>query len=143
MSTELSVDFEMEWQDDSLMNTLLGSIPKIRHLNGDNEIAEELKELEEIYKTYDVYETNKDQFIDEIDKKIGAIKGKKPYWQGLNIWDLRECLNQQKVCVISGEGGIGKTYFIKKFEDELENKKIDHLCIYGKFEKDLSRIDFK
>ena len=47
----------------------------------------------------------------------------------------------QSFCLISGEGGIGKSYFIKNFEEQLDRKKIEHLCIYGKFEKDTSRID--
>ena len=43
--------------------------------------------------------------------------------------------------MISGEGGIGKSYFIKCFEEQLEQKNIEHLCIYGKFEKDTNNID--
>ena len=44
-------------------------------------------------------------------------------------------------CLISGEGGIGKSYFIKCFEEQLEQKNIEHLCIYGKFEKNTNNID--
>lgn len=43
--------------------------------------------------------------------------------------------------MISGEGGIGKSFFIKCFEEKLEKNCIEHLCLYGKFEKDTSRID--
>lgn len=44
-------------------------------------------------------------------------------------------------CLISGEGGIGKSYFIKCFEEQLEQNNIEHLCIYGKFEKNINNIN--
>lgn len=43
--------------------------------------------------------------------------------------------------MISGEGGIGKSYFIKCLEEEFERNDIPHLCIYGKFEKNLQNVD--
>ena len=43
--------------------------------------------------------------------------------------------------MISGEGGIGKSYFIKCLEEEFERNGIPHLCIYGKFEKNLQNVD--
>ena len=48
-----------------------------------------------------------------------------------------------KFCLVSGEGGIGKSYFVKSLEEELTEKQIKHLCVYGKFTKDASIIDFE
>lgn len=51
-------------------------------------------------------------------------------------------MRRHKACVMSGEGGIGKSYFLKCLEETLEKEGTKHLCVYGKFEKEINRIDF-
>ena len=41
--------------------------------------------------------------------------------------------------LMDGEGGIGKSYFLFKFEEQLENLSIGHLCIYCKYTKSIER----
>ncbi len=40
--------------------------------------------------------------------------------------------------LISGEGGIGKTFFLYKLEKKLEEGNINHLCLYGKYLSNIS-----
>lgn len=56
-------------------------------------------------------------------------------------YEIESYMKLHKFCLISGEGGIGKSYFIKCFEEQLEQRNIAHLCVYGKFEKDTNNID--
>lgn len=61
----------------------------------------------------------------------------------MNLYEIEECVHLHEFCLISGEGGIGKSYFIKCFEERLETKNIPHLCLYGKFEKDIYNLDIE
>ena len=54
---------------------------------------------------------------------------------------MEESIRQQECCLISGEGGIGKSYFIMCLEEEFERRNISHLCLYGKFEKNINNIE--
>ena len=65
----------------------------------------------------------------------------KDSWCGLSLYEIETYVKLHSFCLISGEGGIGKSYFIKCFEEQLEQKNIEHLCIYGKFEKNTNNID--
>ena len=44
-------------------------------------------------------------------------------------------------CLISGEGGIGKSYFTMCLEDKLTQQNIPHLCLYGKFLKSFAGVN--
>ena len=78
----------------------------------------------------------------EIKKIVTEIREIEPYWSGVNVPYVADTINLHKSCLISGEGGIGKSYFIMCLEDELEKKGVKHLCMYGKFCEDVSDIDF-
>ena len=91
--------------------------------------------------SYNVFFSDKKDFISKISNQIENIRMKKSSWYGLNLYEIEECIRQHKFCLISGEGGIGKSFFIKSFEEQLDNKNIPHLCIYGKFEKNIDNID--
>lgn len=132
-----------EWEDSKLIDYLVGDLPKIRDCyDRDKKIEAELKELQNIYSSYDCFKTNKEKFIQEIKEIITQINTKVNNWYGLDINNVEYYIQLQQSCLLFGEGGIGKSYFIFKLEEALSNKKLKHLCIYGKYQKDLSTIDF-
>lgn len=55
---------------------------------------------------------------------------------------VEETIRLHTGCLISGEGGIGKSYFIKCLEEEFKTIGKKHLCLYGKFCLTISEIDF-
>ena len=134
-------DYIMEWENPEFMDYLLGSLPQIRGMKDDESITDELSELNNMLVSYDSFESDKQSFLAEVDNIITKITEKKSSWYGLNRYEIEKYLKIHGFCLISGEGGIGKSYFIKCFEENLEKKNIEHLCLYGKFEKDTSRIN--
>ena len=136
-----SNSYTMEWENPEFMDCLLGGLPGIRKFQDDKNIICELVELEKTMSTYDAFLSNKESFLKKIENIITLIQKKNDSWYGLNIYELGKYLKIHRFCLISGEGGIGKSYFIKCLEEQLEKKNIEHLCIYGKFEKDIVRID--
>lgn len=135
--------YTMEWENPEFMDCLMGYIPKIRSSRADKNITGELKKLEKILSTYDSFLSDKASFLNEVKNIIELIQKKKDSWYGLDIYEIERYLKIHDFCLIAGEGGIGKSYFIKCFEEKLAQKHIEHLCIYGKFEKDTSRIDIR
>ncbi len=134
-------DFVMQWENPRMMDILMGGLPQVRRFSKDEDIADEIKQLDNMISSYDAFVTDKEVFITEISACIDAIHNKKRSWHGLSLYEVEECVRQHKFCLISGEGGIGKSFFVKCLEERLENEQIPHLCVYGKFEKDTENID--
>ncbi len=133
--------FIMEWENPEFMDYIMGELPKIRRYQIDSDIKGEISSLEKVLSTYDAFATEKYTFLNKIAEKISAIKKLKETWYGLSLYEIETYMKCHRFCMILGEGGIGKSYFIKCFEEQLEQKDIEHLCIYGKFEKDTTNID--
>lgn len=136
-------DIKMKWENPEFIDTLMGLLPTVRHYQNDNDVSSEVNSLEKMLSSYDPFISDKNIFILKVNKEIKKIQTKKPNWYGLNGYEIEECVRQHEFCLISGEGGIGKSYFIKCFEEGLDDRKIPHLCIYGKFEKDTRNIDIE
>ncbi len=134
-------DFKMEWEDPNFMDILMGNLPTVHRYQNDSDISSEISSLEKTLSSYDSFLSDKDQFLKKIKAKVEIIQSKKSNWYGLSLYEVEKCVLQHKFCLISGEGGIGKSYFIKCLEEKLRSRKIPHLCIYGKFEKDTHNID--
>lgn len=133
---------QFDWQDGELMGFLLGGLPSIRKDSSMEKARDKCFRLEKTYQTYSFFSSEKEKFLSDLKELVADIKLDIPYWYGLNFALLENVLNMHKCCLISGEGGIGKSYFIKCFEQELEKRDIKHLCLYGKFLKDIDDIDF-
>lgn len=133
--------YDMEWENPEFMNYLMGELPRIRKYEIDDRIKSEISSLEKLLSTYNAFFSEKTAFLDDIAKQISVIQGLKESWYGLSLYEIESYMKLHKFCLISGEGGIGKSYFIKCFEEQLEQRNIAHLCIYGKFEKDTNNID--
>lgn len=134
-------EYVMEWENPEFMNYLLGELPKVRKYQKDKDVEQEISSLEKALATYDAFLSEKSTFLSEIAKRISDIHKIKDSWYGLSLYEIETYMKLHSFCLISGEGGIGKSYFIKCFEEELEQKNIAHLCIYGKFEKNTNNID--
>lgn len=141
MNAISSPAYVMEWENPEFMDYLMGELPKIRRYQKDKEAEHEISSLEKMLETYDAFLSEKSAFIDEIAKKISDIKNLKGSWHGLSLYEIETYMSLHSFCLISGEGGIGKSYFIKCFEEQLEQNNIEHLCIYGKFEKNTNNIN--
>lgn len=141
MDSILNLAQTMEWKDPDFLDILMGKLPQIRYTGKEIAAKEEIRELKNLLASYNAFTTNKKSFLNDLDKKVAEVYAKDKYWAGINEYEVRECVYQHKFCLISGEGGIGKSFFIRKFEGELEAKKIPHLCVYGKFEKDTSNLN--
>lgn len=136
-------DYFMEWEDPDIMEYLMGELPEIRMYKYDNEIKKEITSLKKVLSNYNAFISEKSDFLEEVEKKIADIKKIKESWHGLNVYEVETCVKLHRFCLISGEGGIGKSYFIKCLEEKLEQNNIAHLCIYGKFEKNINNIDIE
>ena len=138
---------QFDWQDGEFMDFLLGGLPVInkeglREQVQVKQVQDKYYRLEKAYQTYSFFSTDRERFYSDIKELVNDVKQDVPYWYGLNLASVEDVLNMHKCCLISGEGGIGKSYFIKCFEQELEKRGIKHLCLYGKFLKDIEDIDF-
>lgn len=133
--------YHMKWENPEFIDYLMGKLPKIKIYQNNKKIENELYDLNSFLKTYNAFFTDKDEFIKEIERRITDIKKKEESWYGLSLYEIESYIKLHRFCLISGEGGIGKSYFIKCFEDEIEKNGIEHLCVYGKFEKDAKNIE--
>ncbi|KDE70239.1 hypothetical protein FUSO7_10900 [Fusobacterium necrophorum BFTR-2] len=133
--------YVMEWENPEFMDYLMGELPKIRRYKEDKEAEHEISSLEKVLATYDAFFSEKSAFLEEIAKKISDIQNLKGSWYGLSLYEIETYMSLHSFCLISGEGGIGKSYFIKCFEEQLEQNNIEHLCVYGKFEKNINNIN--
>ena len=143
MNSITNNNYKMKWENPAFMDILMGGLPKVRHFQHDSEISGEIYSLEKLLASYDAFSSEKEEFLQKIKDHIDVIRGKKASWYGLNLYEIEECVHLHEFCLISGEGGIGKSYFIKCFEERLETKNIPHLCLYGKFEKDIYNLDIE
>ena len=135
-------DTHFEWEDGNFMGYLLGGLPELKAYAPDGKVPLQFSELSKIYRSYNFIETEPRLFYKQIKNIVTAISKDHPYWFRLNLPLVKDTLQSHKSCLISGEGGIGKSYFIKCFEQELSKRKTKHLCLYGKFNQIISDIDF-
>lgn len=143
MNSIRNIHYKMEWKEPEFMGYLLGGFPKLRKPNNDRDLYKKSNELEKTLLEYNAFLSNKKLFLEKVSEILSQIKQKSTNWYGIGIHEIEACVKMHSFCIISGEGGVGKSYFIKCFENELESKKIKHLCLYGKFEKTLESIDLQ
>lgn len=132
---------QFAWEDREMLDILMGKLPVIHWYNNDK-VKEEIGQFNRLYSQYEFPIDDKTIFIQGLEDIVNLIQEKDRYMNVPSLEIIEKTINWHNLCVISGEGGIGKSYFIKKLEERLSAQKIEHLCIYGKFEKDVSRIDF-
>ena len=142
MKGSIHNDTAMSWNDDTLMDILLGHVPQIRATRKDNEVRSEIGELKNILDSYRYESTNGNTFLEEASHTLEKIKQKDPSWYGISLEEISYFVAMQRFCVINGYGGMGKSYFIFWLEEQLTNDSIPHLCIYGKYQKTIDNIDF-
>ena len=136
-------NYDMEWENPEFINYLMGELPQIREFEIDDMTKSEITRLKKLLSTYNAFFSENDAFLEKIENQISIIQSLKKSWYGVSLYEIENCMKLHKFCLISGEGGIGKSYFIKCFEERLEQNNIAHLCIYGKFEKNTNNIDVK
>lgn len=105
-------DFTMEWENPSIFDIFIGKLPSIHHYQKEDGVCAEISTLEKIYSQYNFFTSDRNKFIEDIKNSISAIHNKMNNWYGLNIYEVEECIRQQEFCLISGEGGIGKSFFL-------------------------------
>lgn len=131
-----------EWEDTNLITLLKGNLPELRNISNNAEVTKLFIKLKKEYDNYYFFGTNTQKFISNIKKVIEEIREIEPYWFGISIESVEDAMNLHKGCLISGEGGIGKSYFVKCLEDELTSIGKKHLCLYGKWCQSVKDIDF-
>ena len=140
MKSSLNDDIpHMDWVDDQIMDLLYGNLPNIRKTKEDT--TECVGKLRITMSKYDSFMTNKQEFINEISKLINEIYKVNNTWYGISKEDIEETILLHRFCLINGEGGIGKSYFIFHLEEKLSQNNIPHLCVYGKYTKKVNDID--
>ena len=138
---ECDSSFLFEWEDKNCMRYLLGYLPDIVY--SDDSAKKEINSLKTILDNYTPFLTEDENnvFLEEVKKLISDIHDANGAWRGINLEEIKDCMKMHKFCLIMGEGGIGKSFFIKCLEEKLTEHNIEHLCIYGKFSKNFDDIN--
>lgn len=131
-----------EWEDDDLLDFLKGNLPRLYNPSKNQDISDLFLQLSKVYSSYNYFVTEPNAFLKDLKSVVEEIRNIEPYWMGINLMSVKETLNMHRSCLIYGEGGIGKSYFVKCLEEELESLGKKHLCVYGKFSKEVDAIDF-
>lgn len=132
-----------EWEDEDFLWLIKGHLPKLKNPSSNSAITSHFYKLRTKYSEYSYFDTDKEKFVLDVKKILEDIRQIDPYWSGLYLSVIEETFKLHSSCLISGEGGIGKSYFVKCLEEELEKDNIKHLCVYGKITKDIEAIDFE
>ena len=135
-------DIHFDWHDQHILDIFLGMLPSFRRTKEDDKIRHLVWDLEKYYRSYNMFNTEPAAFLESLRDRIAEILKLQPDWYGLDLYAVEQYLKMHRFCLISGEGGIGKSFFVMELEAALSKRNIPHLCIYGKREKGIHRIDF-
>lgn len=138
MNSIINHDYSMKWENPQFMDYLIGKLPDVNY----NKPNDDVEKLRQLLLSYDALNSDKKCFLESTQKLILNLKKstKSLYWDYL-FEDISSKVKLHKCCLISGEGGIGKSFFIYSFQKKLEESGTPHLCLYGKFEKNTNNID--
>ncbi len=134
-------DMMFDWQEQDIMDSFMGKLPTFHHVRETKESEKYVHDLKQYYATYDPYITDQETFLDMLKTKIETIRKVQPDWHGLSLEIVKKTMALHRFCLIAGEGGIGKSYFVMRLEEKLEEKEIPHLCFYGKFKNSIDDIE--
>ena len=129
-----------EWEDKRLLSYMLGEVPTERELyrySGKKLSSEELKQNEiikrinEIIKKYNCSMKIEQKEFSELEKEYEKLeKYKEKFYT--SYYEVINGMKFNKVLMISGPGGIGKSQFLFEFSEKV-SKKFRYLCLYGKY----------
>lgn len=149
MSKEL-IREHYEWEDKRLFSYILGELPKERELyrySGKELSGEELeqneiiKKINEIIKKYNYSMKIEQKEFYELEKEYEKLeKYKEKYYT--SYYDVINGMKFNKIIMISGPGGIGKSQFLFEFSEKV-SKKFNYLCLYGKYCENIENDIFK
>lgn len=142
IKSQCTSDMHFEWEEQGILEILGGSLPKLRPSNENEKSRALIWELEKFYLSYDAFVTDTTAFLNTLREKVSEIREKQPEWYGVDLYSVEQYMKMHRFCLISGEEGIGKSFFVMELEEALAKQDIPHLCIYGKSLKDIDRIDF-
>jgi hypothetical protein len=138
-----------EWNNKKLISYLLGEVPLERELDrySGKELSKEeleqndiIKKINEIIKKYNFNMKIEQKEFDELKKEYMELeKYKEKYYT--SYYDVIEGMKFNKVLMISGPGGIGKSQFLFEFSEKV-SKKFNYLCLYGKYCEDIEKEIF-
>lgn len=133
-------DLNFEWEDSHLLDQIIRKIDNIYPYSSDPQdfIDDKyyLNEINKLFKLLFDRKLDKVGFLDKLEKLFNEMLTKFPtlsYQYRYNINMYKEIISKSNRLIIKGCGGIGKSYFIYKLEETLSENKIDHLCVYGKY----------
>jgi len=146
MISETRTDFDLKWEDEEIMNVLLKRFDDIHpYSNNPKEFLDNrdyLKNINDNIRKMNRREIKEKTFIENIDKEFKFILEKFEILKYHNKYDIeyyKKNLSMANRLLMDGEGGIGKSYFLFKLEEELERLSIQHLCIYCKYTKSIEK----
>lgn len=149
MKNDIKGNISFMWQDRYLLNTLLKKFETIYPCYDDPEKLKEDKNLIEINKYISDFNDRKiieKDFVRNIDGRLKSILERYPEVKYRNKYDINYYKNELSFAnrlLITGEAGIGKSYYLYEFSEKLKNKGIPYLCIYGKYTKKISNSIMK
>ena len=129
-----------EWEDSHLLDQIIRKIDNIYPYSSDPQdfIDDKyyLNEINKLFKLLFDRKLDKVVFLNKLEKLLAEMLIKYPslsYQYRYNINMYKKIISKSNRLIIKGCGGIGKSYFIYKLEETLSENKIDHLCVYGKY----------
>ena len=149
MKSEIKNDLNFDWEDSYLMNELTKDLSLLYPNSSDSDefindnyflsnINDLIRSLSKRYISNDIFLYKINKLLDELIVKFPYLK----YRYDFNFDRYKTIIEYSNRLVLYGPGGIGKSYFIYKLEERLTELKVPHLCIYGKFNKNISKDVF-
>lgn len=129
-----------EWEDKRLISYILGEVPIEKNLyrysgkelsSEEQEQNEIIEKINEIIKKYNYSMKIEQKEFNELEKEYVKLeKYKEKFYT--SYYNVINGMKFNKVIMISGPGGIGKSQFLFEFSEEV-SKKFKYLCLYGKY----------
>lgn len=142
----------MEWEDSNLTSILTGKLPELRIPSTYNSkvestdkmaLDETASKMKKLINEFSYFETDEALFIQELEALNEVFSIHHSMWPGIDTYAYEYWIKLMRHCLILGEGGIGKTYFVFELEKALTDCRKKHLCIYGKYFNEISKINFE
>ena len=142
----------MDWEDPNLMIIMTGKYPRLRipSYSTDKvdtsdiiEIQEAAVKMQKLVNNFVYFDTDITAFINKLKKYNAVFSAHHSRWSGVDIYTYDYWFKIMRRCLILGEGGIGKTFFVYELEKALEQCGKKHLCVYGKYYDDIEAIEFE